>query len=222
MDCGPCAEGAREASAAILAFTTPQNPSSGAPFHPTGRSLQTRCSASRKVPAPVSAISADLRGSPEGIEVLWYRGFWPKEAMLASKVHKQRLDSPEVAFLATPPKVRDLAAVDVMTRDEELAPRSASSPCARPTGSSILSYPPFIDGICDLARELLSAETCPGDALDAMKPGLAQPSATATSWSTRRPTRPPASASPSPSPRPTSTASSRTACSPTSAASRPA
>jgi RNA polymerase primary sigma factor len=48
-----------------------------------------------------------------------------------------------------------------MTRDEELARRSGSPPSARAYWKSILSYPPFIDGICELAREVLPAETCP-------------------------------------------------------------
>ncbi len=70
-------------------------------------------------------------------------------------------------FLA--PYFRDLSAVDVMTRDEEFAAAVRIATLRQTFWKSILSYPPFIDGICDLAREVLPAETCPADALDTMK-----------------------------------------------------
>jgi RNA polymerase primary sigma factor len=70
-------------------------------------------------------------------------------------------------FLA--PYFRDLASVDVMTRDEELGAAVRISTLRQAFWRSILSYPPFIDGICDLAREILPAETCPADALDSMR-----------------------------------------------------
>ena len=70
-------------------------------------------------------------------------------------------------FLA--PYFRDLSAVDVMTRDEEFAAAVRIATLRQTFWKSILSYPPFIDGICDLAREVLPAETCPVAALDAMK-----------------------------------------------------
>jgi RNA polymerase primary sigma factor len=62
-------------------------------------------------------------------------------------------------FLA--PYFRDLATVDVMTRDEELGAATRIATLRQSYWRSILSYPPFIDGICELAREVLPAETCP-------------------------------------------------------------
>ena len=70
-------------------------------------------------------------------------------------------------FLA--PYFRDLATVDVMTRDEELGAATRIATLRQSYWRSILSYPPFIDGICELAREVLPAETCPADALDTMR-----------------------------------------------------
>jgi len=70
-------------------------------------------------------------------------------------------------FLA--PYFRDLAHVDVMTRDEELAAAILLTNLRKTYWKSILGYPPFIDGICDLARAELPAETCPVAALDSMK-----------------------------------------------------
>jgi len=70
-------------------------------------------------------------------------------------------------FLA--PYFRDLAHVDVMTRDEELAAAILLTNLRKIYWKSILSYPPFIDGICDLAGAELPTETCPADSLDAMK-----------------------------------------------------
>jgi RNA polymerase primary sigma factor len=75
--------------------------------------------------------------------------------------------APEGASLLTA-YFRDIAAVEVMTRDEELSAALRIFTLRQTYWRSILGYPPFIDGICDLARELLSAETCPTDALDAM------------------------------------------------------
>jgi RNA polymerase primary sigma factor len=67
------------------------------------------------------------------------------------------------------PYFKDLSSVDVMTRDEELAAAVQIAHLRQIYWKSILSYPPFIDGICDLAREVLPEESCPGEALDAMK-----------------------------------------------------
>ena len=76
--------------------------------------------------------------------------------------------SPDNAgFLA--PYFRDLATVDVMTRDEELGAAVRISTLRQTYWRSILSYPPFIDGICELAREVLPAETCPVEALETMR-----------------------------------------------------
>jgi len=88
--------------------------------------------------------------------------------------HSHEATSPELSsahdnagFLA--PYFRDLSAVDVMTRDEELAAAVRLANLRQTYWRSILCYPPFIDGICELAGELLPADTCPTDALDAMR-----------------------------------------------------
>ncbi|MBL9100505.1 MAG: sigma-70 family RNA polymerase sigma factor [Myxococcales bacterium] len=62
----------------------------------------------------------------------------------------------ESGFLA--PYFRDLSAVDVMTRDEELAAAIRIANLRRTYWRAILSYPPFVEGICDLAAELLSGD----------------------------------------------------------------
>jgi RNA polymerase primary sigma factor len=79
----------------------------------------------------------------------------------------EEVASEGAGFLA--PYFRDLSSVDVMTRDEELAAAVRISTLRQTFWKSILAYPPFIDGICDLAREVLPAETCPVDALTTMK-----------------------------------------------------
>jgi RNA polymerase primary sigma factor len=64
---------------------------------------------------------------------------------------------------------RGLSAVEVMNKDEELAAAVRISNLRTAFWRSILSYPPFIDGICDLAGELLPTETRPAVELDNMK-----------------------------------------------------
>ena len=64
---------------------------------------------------------------------------------------------------------RGLSTVEVMNKDEELTAAVRIATLRTNFWRSLLSYPPFIDGICDLARELLPAEVSPVDALDAMK-----------------------------------------------------
>ncbi len=81
-----------------------------------------------------SAISARPRGS-------------------SSHTDAEGMDS---GFLA--PYFRDLSAVDVMTRDEELSAAVLIATLRRSYWRAILAYPPFIDGICDLASELLPAD----------------------------------------------------------------
>ena len=56
-----------------------------------------------------------------------------------------------------------------MTRDEELGAAVRIATLRQTYWRSILSYPPFIDGICELAREVLPAETCPTEALETMR-----------------------------------------------------
>jgi len=67
------------------------------------------------------------------------------------------------------PYFHELATQDLMTRDEELAAAVRIATLRQTYWRSILSYPPFIAGICELAGEVLPADTCPADALDAMR-----------------------------------------------------
>ncbi len=67
------------------------------------------------------------------------------------------------------PYFRDLAGAPVMTKDEEVEAAGRIAELRRGFWRAILSYPPFIDGICDLAAEVLPEETCPREALAAMK-----------------------------------------------------
>ncbi|HEY8376279.1 MAG TPA: sigma-70 family RNA polymerase sigma factor, partial [Nannocystis sp.] len=67
------------------------------------------------------------------------------------------------------PYFRDLANVEVMTKEEELAAAIRIAELRKSFWRSILSYPPFIDGICNLAAEVLPPETCPSDALAEMR-----------------------------------------------------
>ncbi len=89
----------------------------------------------------------------------------PRTEPVETESSESSVESP--GFLAS--YFRDLSAVDVMTRDEELAAAVRIASLRQTFWKSILSYPPFIDGICDLAREVLPAETCPADALETMK-----------------------------------------------------
>jgi RNA polymerase primary sigma factor len=76
-------------------------------------------------------------------------------------------ESLDSGFLA--PYFRDLSAVDVMTRDEELAAAIRISTLRRSYWRAILAYPPFIDGICDLALELLPADEGRTEAVTSLK-----------------------------------------------------
>ena len=95
----------------------------------------------------------------------------PRSDLRAPEVDATPVEQPatsdSASFLA--PYFRDLSNVDVMTRDQELQAAIRLTDLRKVYWKSILSYPPFIDGICDLARAELPAETCPVDALDAMK-----------------------------------------------------
>ncbi|WAS97332.1 sigma-70 family RNA polymerase sigma factor [Nannocystis punicea] len=67
------------------------------------------------------------------------------------------------------PYFRDLAGVEVMTKEEELAAAIQIAELRKGFWRSILNYPPFIDGICSLASEALPPETSPVAALAAMR-----------------------------------------------------
>ena len=54
------------------------------------------------------------------------------------------------------PYFRDLAGAPVMTKDEEVEAAGRIAELRRGFWRAILSYPPFIDGICDLAAEVLT------------------------------------------------------------------
>jgi RNA polymerase primary sigma factor len=91
---------------------------------------------------------------------------------LTNRLHEASLDqvftTAEAPGFLTP-YFKDLSTVEVMSRDEELQAAVQIAHLRQTYWKSILSYPPFIDGICDLAREVLPAETCPAEDLDAMK-----------------------------------------------------
>jgi len=82
----------------------------------------------------------------------------------ASHTDAEGMDS---GFLA--PYFRDLSAVDVMTRDEELSAAILIATLRRSYWRAILAYPPFIDGICDLALELLPADEGRTEAVSSLK-----------------------------------------------------
>jgi len=99
--------------------------------------------------APVSATPEFVEGAGEA-EV--------SHSLVSSEAHH---------LLA--PYFRDLAHVGVMTKEEEVAAAIRISELRRQFWRSILSYPPFVDGICDLAGEVLPDETCPRAALETLK-----------------------------------------------------
>ncbi len=63
---------------------------------------------------------------------------------------------------------RDLGCEKIMTRQQEGALATRIEELRRSLWRAALSYPPFIAGICELAREVLPAPGCPGAELDAM------------------------------------------------------
>jgi RNA polymerase primary sigma factor len=67
------------------------------------------------------------------------------------------------------PYFRDLAGVEVMSKEEELSAAIQIAELRKGFWRSILNYPPFVDGICGLASEVLPPETRPGAALAAMR-----------------------------------------------------
>ena len=95
----------------------------------------------------------------ESSQALTHHALGPDTAFLTS--------SESTGFLT--PYFKDLSSVEVMSREEELQAAVQIANLRQLYWKSILSYPPFIDGICDLAREVLPAETCPAEALDIMK-----------------------------------------------------
>ena len=109
-----------------------------------------------------SNAAVNASNAPADLDVL------PGLRALGAEVPAELPETGEsTGFLA--PYFRDLSNVDVMTRDEELQAAVRLTNLRKSYWKSILSYPPFIDGICDLARTELPAETCPVEALDAMK-----------------------------------------------------
>ena len=75
-------------------------------------------------------------------------------------------DADHEGFLS--PYFREMAAVDVMTRDEELAAAVRIATLRRAYWLALLAYPSFIPGIVGLARELLDASAQPTAAMDEM------------------------------------------------------
>jgi len=63
---------------------------------------------------------------------------------------------------------RDIARAEVMGREQECALAGRIAELRRSLWCAALGYPPFIAGICELAREVLPASSCPTVALDTM------------------------------------------------------
>ncbi|MCB9565674.1 MAG: sigma-70 family RNA polymerase sigma factor [Myxococcales bacterium] len=76
------------------------------------------------------------------------------------------VDSDSEGFLT--PYFREMATHDVMSRDEELAAAIRIAKLRRTYWASILSYPPFIPGILELARQHLDAKALPQAEIEAM------------------------------------------------------
>ncbi|MDC0720828.1 sigma-70 family RNA polymerase sigma factor [Nannocystis bainbridge] len=64
---------------------------------------------------------------------------------------------------------RDLAEVNVMTKDEETTAALKIADLRKGLWVAILNYPPFVGPICALVRQRLDDDTCPVDALDALE-----------------------------------------------------
>ena len=63
---------------------------------------------------------------------------------------------------------RDIARAEIMSREKECMLAGRIDELRRSLWRAALSYPPFIAGICELAREVLPAPNCPTPTLDAM------------------------------------------------------
>ncbi|MBA3547854.1 MAG: sigma-70 family RNA polymerase sigma factor [Nannocystis sp.] len=63
---------------------------------------------------------------------------------------------------------RDIARSEVMTREQECTLAARIDELRRSLWGAALDYPPFVASICELAREVLPAASCPSAALDAM------------------------------------------------------
>ena len=68
-------------------------------------------------------------------------------------------DEQRANYLAT--YFRDMASVDVMTQEEELAAARRIAELRVVYWRSILTYPPFVEGVCALCDELLDADKLP-------------------------------------------------------------
>ncbi|MBA3548729.1 MAG: sigma-70 family RNA polymerase sigma factor [Nannocystis sp.] len=63
---------------------------------------------------------------------------------------------------------REIARAEIMSREQECTLAARIEERRRSLWRATFSYPPFVAGICELAREVLPAAACPGAALDAM------------------------------------------------------
>ncbi len=63
---------------------------------------------------------------------------------------------------------QDIARTEVMSREQEYLLATRIDELRHSLWRAILSYPPFIAGVCELAREVLVAACCPAAELDAM------------------------------------------------------
>ena len=109
------------------------------------------------------AATRRRRAEPSEAEEVATAGALADEAVLPAVVEVTDAQGLLAAYF------RGLSTVEVMNKDEELTAAVRIATLRTNYWRSLLSYPPFIDGICDLARELLPVEVSPVDALDAMK-----------------------------------------------------
>ncbi|MBK8263599.1 MAG: sigma-70 family RNA polymerase sigma factor [Nannocystis sp.] len=84
----------------------------------------------------------------------------------ASRAGLPDFDGDSEGFLT--PYFREMSAVDVMSRDEELAAAIRLSNLRRAYWMALLSYPSFIPGIIGLAQELQDAKSQPSAEMEAM------------------------------------------------------
>ncbi len=63
---------------------------------------------------------------------------------------------------------RDVARTEIMSREQECVLAARIDALRHSLWRAVLSYPPFIAGVCELAREVLAPSCCPSAGLDAM------------------------------------------------------
>ncbi len=94
----------------------------------------------------------------------------PGAAQRAGQLHAEDATSVADADADGPLGVyyRDIARTELMTRERECVLAARIADLRRSLWRATLGYPPFVAGVCELARELLPADACPAAALTAM------------------------------------------------------